>query len=484
MRGKANKACTVGLYSFGSEKVIVDIQDCQLQDKTANAIFLAAKAAIPGIQQRVRLLLQTQNLHQTHHGIGILRHCSFTYVKLLLFWKQRTHCSSLWCTVSFYSDVIQKWLCVQGQLAVKRIMIRKGRTRSNDPDYLLVFFTKVAQSKLGDGREEVKFYNPVFSSLSCCLSIHGNCSYQGLSRLIRTDKNLCLPLHDAWVTVRLLRPLCDVKEQAGCIWRLTSPCLDLNVLLKNFPLQIEAQYADLVKDLQTKFPTLGSVHECRGRLHLRMEVDCFALLCFALLCFALLCFALLCFALLCFALLCFALLCFALLCFALLCFALLCFALLCFALLCLLQLTYTRHIWHNQLMYRPVTKSNWKSSWSLHEDRSWETCSYVAEVVGLEKAYPRFTNFAKEAWHTIFVNGLQFRVHALAFFQTNTEQAGKLVDMVYKAAGQFLYLPLLCIPALHLSTYVTQLKIFKCWHPERNDCIQPNFRHQAIGSFD
>lgn len=73
--------------------------------------------------------------------------------------------------------------------------------------------------------------------------------------------------------------------------------------------------------------------------------------------------------------------------------------------------------------------------------------AFAAEVKCREKAWPRLTALKNvNKWNTMEVNGLPFRVPALGFFQVNSEQAGKLVDLVYRAAGTlaraFLAVPL------------------------------------------
>ena len=56
-----------------------------------------------------------------------------------------------------------------------------------------------------------------------------------------------------------------------------------------------------------------------------------------------------------------------------------------------------------------------------------------------EKAYPLLTRMSGDGWQWFKVNDIMFRVPILSFFQTNTEQAGELLRMVYQGAGSATY---------------------------------------------
>lgn len=56
-------------------------------------------------------------------------------------------------------------------------------------------------------------------------------------------------------------------------------------------------------------------------------------------------------------------------------------------------------------------------------------------MVGREKAFPILNRLSGKEFLVHFAGDMPFHVDPLAFFQTNTEMAGKLVDMVYEAAG-------------------------------------------------
>ena len=74
----------------------------------------------------------------------------------------------------------------------------------------------------------------------------------------------------------------------------------------------------------------------------------------------------------------------------------------------------------------------------MGQTRAKKQLAFAAEVKCREKAWPRLTALKNvNKWNTMEVNGLPFRVPALGFFQVNSEQAGKLVDLVYRAAGTF-----------------------------------------------